>query len=274
MPTFTGQSFANFYKRILQVSQTTNTGVDSTTRFIEDGTGVKTAIGIADDQLLVKPINDNSISTFDVQNNAGNGILRVDTTNSLVKVGASQVSATTQYAYFGTSYAEASTSGFLADTHYAIPFTMGNFGATTANYAMGTSTTGSFNDTNPATTLTISGTAHEIVRTYWYVMDNITIDEVKWLHAADAIAGDITAGHLMAYTVDIANGSTSGDLTSGTVVADGANITNSGYEQIYYQSMTIQSADVDAGKVIMFTFASDTISSDYSISANIKYHIR
>ena len=55
---------------------------------------------------------------------------------------------------------------------------------------------------------------------------------------------------------------------------DGANITNAGYEQIYYQSMTIQSADVDAGKVIMFTFASDTINSDYSINATVKYHIR
>jgi hypothetical protein len=274
MPTFTGQAFANFYKRILQVSQTTNTGVDSTTRFIEDGTGVKTAIGIADDQLLVKPINDNSISTFDVQNNAGNGILKVDTTNSLVKVGASQVSATTQYAHFGCSSSEVVSLNFLADTHYAIPFTNTQYGATSANYAMGTSTTGSFNDTNPATTLTISGTAHEIVRTYWYVMDNITIDAVKWLHAADAAAGEATAGHLMAYTVDIANGSTSGDLTSGTVVADGANITNAGYEQIYYQSMTVQSADVDAGKVILFTFASDTVNSDYSINATVKYHIR
>ena len=78
----------------------------------------------------------------------------------------------------------------------------------------------------------------------------------------------------MAYTVDIANGSTSGDLSSGVVVADGANITNAGYEQIYYQAMTVQSADVDAGKVIMFTFASDTINSDYSINATVKYHIR
>ena len=71
-----------------------------------------------------------------------------------------------------------------------------------------------------------------------------------------------------------ANGSTSGDLSSGVVVADGANITNAGYEQAYYQAMTIQSADVDAGKVILFTFASDTVNSDYSINATVKYHIR
>ena len=78
----------------------------------------------------------------------------------------------------------------------------------------------------------------------------------------------------MAYTVDIANGTTGGDLSSGVVVADGSNITNAGYEQIYYQNMTIQSANVSAGKVILFTFASDTINSDYSINATVKYHIR
>ena len=105
-------------------------------------------------------------------------------------------------------------------------------------------------------------------------MDDITIDAVKWLHGADDATGDTTAAHLMAYTVDIANGSTSGDLSSGVVVADGSNITNAGYEQIYYQSMTIQSADVDAGKVILFTFASDTINSDFSINCCVKYHVR
>ena len=105
-------------------------------------------------------------------------------------------------------------------------------------------------------------------------MDDITIDAVKWLHAADTATGEATAAHLMSYTVDIANGSTGGDLSSGVVVADGATITNAGYEQIYYQAMTVQSADVDAGKVILFTFASDTVNSDYSINATVKFHIR
>ena len=148
------------------------------------------------------------------------------------------------------------------------------FGTAAAGIAMGSSTSSSFNDTNPATSLTISSTAMDIVTTYWYVMDDITIDAVKWFHAADTATGEDTAAHLMAYTVDTANGSTGGDLSSGVVVADGANITNAGYEQIYYQSMTIQSADVDAGKVVMFTFASDTVNSDYSINATVKYHIR
>jgi len=274
MPSFLNNTFASFFNRLFQVSQTSNTGVDSTTRNVQTGDGVNTSISISDDVLSVQPQNDNTTGTVLVKNQGGSNILAVDTTNSKVLIGASQTAGNTQYAHFGTSYFEAATFGFTADTHYAIPFTMGNYGALAANYAMGTSTTSSFNDTNPATSLTISDTAHGIVRAYWYVMDNITIDAVKWFHGADTATGEATAAHLMAYTVDSGNGSTGGDLSSGVVVADGANITNAGYEQIYYQSMTIQSADVDAGKVILFTFASDTVNSDYSINATVKYHIR
>ena len=165
------------------------------------------------------------------------------------------------------------SAGWVADTHFGIPFTSGESGG--IHYVgMGSSTSSSFNDTDPASSLTLTNNAYLYINSYLYVMDNITIDAVKWLHSADAATGDSTAAHLMAYTVDIANGSTGGDLSSGTVVADGAAITNAGYEQIYYQSMTIQSADVDAGKVILFTFAADTVNSDYSITATVKYHIR
>ena len=274
MPTFTGKTFASFYKNLLGINQSSNTGIDATIRNIHDGAGNETAIALSDDNLVIKPKSDDTVNTLWVQNSAGNTILAVDTTNSKVNIGTSQVAANTQYTHFGTSFAEASTTGFAADTHYAIPFMMGNLGSVAANYAMGSSTSSSFNDTNPATSLTISTTAMEIVRCYWYVMDDITIDAVKWWHGADAATGDDVAAHLMSYSVDSANGSTSGDLSSGTVVADGSTITNAGYEQVYYQAMTIQSADVDAGKVILFTFASDTVNSDFSINAICKYHIR
>ena len=270
MPTFQNTTFSSFFKRIFQVSQTSNTGVDATTRNVQTGDGVNTSISISDDVLQVQPQNDNTVGTLLCKQSGGNNILAVDTTNSKVLVGASQVAANTQYAYFGMD--NTGSGSFSADTHYAVPFNTSY--AITATLSMGSSTSSSFNDTNPATSLTISSTAMDIVTTYWYVMDNITIDAVKWFHGADAATGEATAAHLMAYTIDTDNGSTGGDLSSGVVVADGANITNAGYEQIYYQSMTIQSADVDAGKVIMFIFASDTVNSDYSISATVKYHIR
>ena len=274
MPSFSQTTFSTFWKRIFQVSQTSNTGVDSTTRNVQTGDGVNTSISISDDVLQVQPQNDDTTGTMLVKNNAGNNILAVDTTNSKVLGGASQTALNTQYAHFAVSSGTGTSAGQVADTHYAIPFGGSIFAGTAASFAMGSSTSSSFNDTNPATTLTISDTAHDVVNTYWYVMDNITIDAVKWFHGADTATGEATAAHLMAYTVDIANGSTSGDLSSGVVVADGANITNAGYEQIYYQSMTVQSADVDAGKVILFTFASDTVNSDYSLNCSVKYHIR
>ena len=65
-----------------------------------------------------------------------------------------------------------------------------------------------------------------------------------------------------------------GDLSSGTVIADGGDVVNAGYEQAYYQQMTVQSANVDAGKVILFIFRPDSVNSDYSINATIKYHLR
>ena len=275
MPTFSQTTFSSFWKRILQFGHSGNNGTPTSTTNIQSGDGVATSVSLSDDVLSVQPQNDDTTGTMLVKNNAGNNILAVDTTNSKVLGGASQTALNTQYAHFGITYADTAGASFLADTHYAIPFGGSHYGgATAANYAMGTSTTSSFNDTNPATSLTISTTAHSIVRAYWYVMDDITIDAVKWFHGADTATGEDTAAHLCAYTVDIGNGSTSGDLSSGVVVADGANITNAGYEQIYYQSMTIQSADVDAGKVILFTFASDTVNSDYSINATVKYHIR
>ena len=271
MPTFTGNPFSGFFKRILQFGHSGNNGTPTATTNIQAGDGVATAISLSDDVLSVQPVNDNTTATMVVKNNTGNNILAVDTTNSKILGGASQTALNTQYAYFGITYD--TSAAWIADTHMAVPFTSAETGS--ALYlAMGSSTSSSFNDTNPATSLTITNNAQLVVNSYWYVMDDITIDAVKWLHAADAATGDDTAAHLMAYTVDIANGSTGGDLSSGVVVADGATITNAGVEQIYYQSMTIQSANVDAGKVILFTFASDTVNSDYSINATVKYHIR
>ena len=105
-------------------------------------------------------------------------------------------------------------------------------------------------------------------------MDNITIDRVVWFSGADAATGDTTRAHLMVYDVDTGNGSTGGDLSSGAVLADGSDVVNAGYEQIYYQQLTIGTANVDAGKIIMFTFRSDSVNSDYSINATVKYHLR
>ena len=272
MPTFTGKTFATFYKNLLGMNQTTNKGVDTATRTVQDGSGNDSSLSLSDDVLQVKPVNDNTTGTLLAKNSGGSNILAVDTTNSQVLVGAGQVAANTQYAHFGVYSADTGISGISADTHYAIPFnTTSTSGAAVS---MGSSTTSSFNDTEPASSLTIATTAQNVVMCYWYVMDDITIDRVIWWQGADAATGDSTAGYLMGYTAGVGTGSTAGDLSSGVKLASSSTVTNSGYEQAYYNQMTIHSANVDAGKVILFTFAADTVNSDYGINATIKFHIR
>ena len=271
MPSFTGKTFSNFYKNLLGINQSGNTGVDATTRNLQDGAGNSSAISLSDDVLSVQPVNDDTTGAMLVKNNAGNNILAVDTTNSKVLVGASQVAANTQYAHFAIDNDAA--AGWIADQHYMVPF--GGAGSYDAfSKSTGSATSSTFNDTDPATGAGVSiSSTTTVINAFWYVIDNITIDAVHWFHGSDSSGTGSTAAHLMSYTVDTDNGVTGGDLSSPTVLADGAVITNEGYEQAYYQSMTIQSADVDAGKVIIFTFAQTTMG-DYNINAQVKYHIR
>ena len=112
-----------------------------------------------------------------------------------------------------------------------------------------------------------------LANTVWYVPDAIVIDAVSFWVGADASSGDTIRCHLMAYDIVTTAGATSGDLSNGVVIADGADISSDGYEQAYYQSMTVQSSSVSAGKALFFTFRQDGTNSDYSIQATIKYHL-
>ena len=265
--SLTGKTLASTYKSLLRVNDDTN-GVDATTEVVTDGEGTKSAIKLSDDRLLVKPENDDTTATFSVLSKGGTSLLTVDSTNSAVK-GTNSQYMNTQYAYFGVGATDAIWAGSLANTHYMIPFsnTTSAFTLTAiANLALGTST-------DPATSLTISSTAMDVVQCYWYITDAIVIDKVSWWSAADAATGDTTRAHLFSYDVVTTAGSTSGDLSNGAVIAASSDVTNAGYEQAYYNEMTISSASVAAGKVVLFTFRADSVNSDYTINATVKYHL-
>ena len=259
MASFTGSSIKNVYKDILHTSNS-NTGLSSSIKQITCGDGDSTALYLSDRNLKVQPSTDSTTNTA-IYDADGNIILAVDTTNDLVKAGIGQHTVNTQYAHFGQHYSD---SAMLAGRHYAISY---EHSAYAVGLLMGTGT-------DPDTSLTISTAAQSTLNHYWYVMDNITIDRVVWFSGADAATGDTTRAHLMVYDIDTGNGSTGGDLTSGAVLADGSDVVNAGYEQIYYQQLTIGTANVDAGKVIMFTFRPDSINSDFTINATVKYHLR
>ena len=169
MPTFQGNPFSNFFKRILQINQSSNTGVDATTRNLQTGDGVNTAVSLSDDVVKVQPQNDDTTGTFVVANKAGNSILSVDTTNSKVLMGASQYALNTQYVHFGVT--NTSSAGYGVDTWYAVPFVTNYDISTGGTLTMGTANTSSFGDETPASSLTKSNTAYHAIQFYWYVPD-------------------------------------------------------------------------------------------------------
>ena len=266
MPTFTGNPFSNFYKRIFQISQTSNTGVDTTTRAVETGDAASTSISLSDDVFQVQPQTDNTTGTMLVKNQGGDNILAVDSTNKKVLVNEGQIAANTQYAVFGANYADFSTP--IADYHMAIPFVMGGASATN-DVPFG-------NGTDPATSFTTADSnqsyASQLVPMIWMLQDDITISAVTCLVGADNATGEVHRLHLFSY--DFTSGATN-CLTNGAVIAASADTTNAGNEQPYQVGMTVSSADVDSGRAVLAFFRSDSsVNSDYSITVNVKYFIR
>jgi len=191
------------------------------------------------------------------------------TTDGLTQAGSSgttTMGGITLYAYFGAGHGM--THSFSVNTHVALPF-MGYPQSTslTDEPELGTST-------DPATSLTTADDAHQMAAMFapcmWYVPDNITIDAIYSIEGADDATGDTTRMHLMSYT--FTSGSTS-CLTSGTLLGHNDDVTNAGNEQVYLSTWTVDSASVAAGKVILATFRSDSVYSDYSLNVIVKYHL-
>ena len=267
--SLTGKTKASTYKDLLQMNNS-NSGVDGTLRNIVDGEGTESCMDLSNNGLHIQPQVGDITAVIRVKDLAGDTLFNVDSSNDLVKAGVGQNVVNTQYAYFGVNYTDDST--FVSNTHYPIPFSASNGGLSTTNDVdFGTGT-------DPATTFTTANTdtqyAAQIVPMMWRVPDNITIDEIKHIEGADAATGDTTRMHLMSYTF---NSGATGALTSGALVAHTtADNTNAGNEQPYLKDWTIDitDGDVDAGKVLLCFFRSDSVNSDYSISVSIKYHLR
>ena len=263
MAGLTGKTIASNYKSLLRIDDDTN-GIDTSLETVTDGEGTPSAIRLSDDQLQIRPQNDDTTTLFGVVSNGGTGLLTVDSTNSVVKANVGQDIVNTQYATFHMNSTWWATAA--DDTHTALAYGANQI----ATYPIGLGT-----GTDPATTFTTAegnGTrSAELVPCLWYIQDNITIDAITSIEGADAATGDTTRMHLMSYTFN--SGSTSA-LASGAVLAYNSDVTNAGSEQAYKSTWTISSGDVDAGKVIMAFLKSDSINSDYSANIFIKYHLR
>ena len=260
--SFIGRKPADTYKDILQIDNSNN-GVSTALKQVKSGNGNGSSLHVSRDKLKNQPSQDSteSVVLYDAD---GNALFTIDTTNDLVKLGISQINANTQFASFGVSSADTVWATKTENTHTAVPFNSN--GLSGAVVTFGTST-------DPATTLTIATTADDLVNSFMVVPNNIVVDAVSFWAGANSASGDTLRCHLMSYDIVSTAGSTGGDLSSGVVVADGSDLVSAGYEQASYQSMTVQSSSVTAGKVLLFVFRQDSTSSDYSISASIKYHL-
>ena len=261
--SLTGKTKASTYKDILQMNNS-NSGVDATTRNVVDGEGTASALNVSDDVLTVTPQTDDTTAVFKVTDNDSNALLTVDSTNDLVKAGIGQHIVNTNIKEFAMDNVEANP--VAADTWYGLTSTFNHNDSN--ELAMGTGST-------PATTLTIANTAYLAVKHYWYVPFNISIDSCNVWFGADAAGGDVVKFSVMSYTVDSANGSTGGDLSSGVEnCVSPSTITGAGREQAYYQALTVSTADVDAGKVIMACVSQDGTNSDLTVNMQLVYHLR
>jgi len=266
MASFTGKTFSSFYKNILSISRTGNTGMETDLLYyIQDGNGDDSCYAVSQNNLFIRPQAADSTSTFVVANNGSDHLLKVDSTNKKVLVNESQTAANTQYAIFGANYID--ISSFAANKHYPIAFT--GAGASNTNdvdFGTGTDPDDSFTTANTDTQY-----ASQIVPMIWRLPDNITISSVTHIEGADNATGDTTRMHLKSF--DFTSGSTS-CLTNGTLLGHNTDITNAGNEQAYLSTWTVDSADVNADKAILCFFRSDGINSDYSITVTVKYFIR
>ena len=126
------------------------------------------------------------------------------------------------------------------------------------------------NGTDPATTLDISGlTAQEnTIAVYWYIENNITLNKVRYTATAD---GSATLNfHLFAYDLDTS--SNHGDLSGGTVHANAT--VDATATTVKTGTFTLDTANINANKVVVGFVENVTDTSDVSVSFNIEYYIR
>ena len=259
MPSFSDNTFASYFKRILQFGHSGNTGTPTALTNIQSGDGVASSMSASDDVLSVQPQNDDTTGTMLVKNASGSNILTVDTSNSKVLMGASQVPPTL-FKEMGIYEFSPNAAGY----HYPL----------VANIMVEDAAAFSYDDdwgngTDPATTLDVSGLTNpeNAVAVYWYLDNNITIDSVRYMTRAN---GSVTLNfHLFSYRIDVSTHF--GDLSIGTVHANASVSATTGVKT---GTFTLDEADIDVNKVVIGFVENVTSATDITVAFNIKYHIR
>tara|TARA_R100000808_G_C2116589_1_gene129021 strand:- start:356 stop:1141 length:786 start_codon:yes stop_codon:yes gene_type:complete len=260
MGSLAGKSPKDTYKSLLKVADEVN-GVSTSASQVEDGEGTATCLSVGDDNLQIKPQNDNSTTTLAVQNEGGTNLLTVDTTNSCVKTGTTQTYANTQILEF-CAYRLVPTAG----THYFVPCSGNSF----QQFAMAELANGT--GTDPATTFDAGDTSDELVCMLFLAPYNLTIDSVKFMVSTDTDTDTTINVHLYKFTMTNAGGTSDGNLSGGTLLANGQ-ATSVDRNVIKTVGATIDSSSVSADEVIACFVENETNTDDINLRVQVLYHI-
>tara|TARA_R110002020_G_scaffold149280_1_gene325531 strand:+ start:1079 stop:1870 length:792 start_codon:yes stop_codon:yes gene_type:complete len=260
--SFTGKQKKDTYKDILQVANSNN-GISTSITNVKTGEGSSSSLSVSDRALQVKSLTNNT-AAFDVKNASGTSKLLVDTTNSIVK--ANGIHVNTMYKEFGV-FDFSPTAGY----HYPLVSNNMMFSDSGADFdSFADAVFG--NGTDPATSVDLSGhVSYSIAAsaTYWYVMDDISIDAIRVLARADGSANL----NFHVYSYDLDTSTNHGDLSNGTLVAHIGTVIGATTSSLKTDVLTIDSASVSSGKVLIAFVENETDTSDISCQLNIKYHI-
>ena len=254
-----GKSPSSTYKSLLKVADESN-GVSTSLSVIEDGEGTSSCASLGTRAITITPAA-NTTTTFIVSDASSNNLLSVDTTNSCVKVNATQTYANSQILEFA-SYRLVPVAG----THYFVPCSGNSF----QQFAMAELANGT--GTDPATTFDAGATTDELVNMLFLAPYNLTIDGVKFMVSTDQDTDTTINVHLYKFTMTNAGGTSDGNLTSGTLLANGQ-ATSVDRNVLKTVTASIDSSSVSADEVIACFVENETNTDDINLRVQVLYHI-
>ena len=271
MGSFTGSALKDVYKDILHTSNS-NTGLSTTIKQITCGDGDGTSLYLSNRNAKVQPSADTTTNTV-IYDADGNALVTVDSTNDLVKAGVGQHIVNTQFRIFGIF-----DLSVAAGTHYPLHASPLMYDSSLWGQGAIASSAWGGAGTNPVTSLTLSSAIEKFTPVIWLLQTNITLDQINYIVTCN---GSSTANiHLMSYDMQTGSGSTAGDLSNGAVLAQTGSADDSlspvtvGDDRASNGTLTINTANVDSGKVLVAFIENVGNTADVSIQLNIKYHLR
>tara|TARA_R100001463_G_scaffold28889_2_gene66002 strand:- start:774 stop:1553 length:780 start_codon:yes stop_codon:yes gene_type:complete len=254
----TNKTIASTYGDILQVDNS-GSGRTANGTVVKDGLGQSTALTLGGDKIKITPSSD-STTALTVETSGGTDLLVVDSTNSAVKLGSTQTYANTNIQRFTCQDLQPT-----ADTHHAMLLDS-TLGAALVPITFGTGT-------DPATTYTLTSSeanAAYLTLSSWYIPSGITIDEVRVIGSGEA--SDTINFHLYSYDMASGTGSGAGDLSGGTLLAHNGSTLTIGNDRITTTTLTVDSANVAADKVVIATVENVGATTDVTAQLIVKYH--